>query len=160
MIRLVETSAGGQPARWILAFQKSTESWWVRWLACGRYKHVSAFGYVADVDHWVFFDWRFRTIDFIVARGRYAEQLIEYYTRDADLLGMTPDKTGGAGLRLGFWCVPAIKQLLGLRCSALRPDALWADCVRQGADIISHESAGPAADSGPDAAATAAAGAE
>jgi hypothetical protein len=159
MIRLVESSAGGQPKRWVLAFQKSTESRLVRWLACGRYKHVSAFGYVAEVDHWVFFDWRFRTIDFLVARGAAAQQLIDYYTRDADLLGMEPDRDGGAGLRIGLWCVPAIKQLLGLRCSALRPDALWADCVRQGAEIISHEDTRSAPDRArPDAATAAATG--
>lgn len=138
MISLVRNSAAGQPARWVLAFQRTTESRLIDWLASGTYKHVSAFGYIAEVDHWVFLDWRFATIDVIVARGAAATQLTGYYTRDADLLGMAPRKTGH-GMRLGLWCVPAIKHLVGIEGSALRPDALWRDCIRQGAEILSHE---------------------
>jgi hypothetical protein len=145
MIKLVSAGAGGQPARWVLCFQKTTDSRWIRWLACGRYKHVSAFGYIAEVDHWVFLDWRITTIDVIVARGTGADQMIAYYTRNADLLGMAPRKRG-RGLRLGLWCVPAVKHLLGIRGSALRPTALWKDCLRQGAEIL-HEHTEPASHS-------------
>lgn len=158
MIRLVSAGASGQPARWVLAFQRSTESPWVRLFACGRYKHVSAFGYIAEVDHWVFFDWRFPGIDVIVARGDGATQLMHHYTRDADLLGMVPLKRS-TGARFGFWCVPAIKHLLGISGGALRPDALFRDCVRQGAEILSYENARPAdLSAGPDAVAAGAAG--
>jgi len=159
MIRLVSAGAGGQPVRWVLCFQRTTESRWIRWLACGRYKHVCAFGYIAEVDHWVFLDWRISVVDVIVARGTGADQMIAYYTRDADMLGMTPQKRG-LGLRLGFYCVPAVKHLLGIRSSALRPSRLWRDCIRQGAEIL-HESARSARDSaGPHPAATGSAGAE
>jgi hypothetical protein len=145
MIRLVSAGAGGQPSRWVICFRKTTDSRWISWLACGRYKHVSAFGYIAEVDHWVFLDWRITTLDVIVARGTGADQLMAYYTRDADLLGMAPRKRG-RGLRLGLWCVPAVKHLVGIRGSALRPTALWKDCIRQGAEIL-HECARPASHS-------------
>jgi hypothetical protein len=138
MISLVRESAAGQPARWVLAFQRRTESRIVDWLAWGTYKHVSAFGHIAEVDHWLFLDWRFSTVDVIVARGQAATQLLDYYTRDADLLGMAPRKVN-RGVRLGLWCVPAIKHLVGIEGGALRPDALWRDCIRQGAEILSHE---------------------
>jgi hypothetical protein len=137
MINLVRNAAAGKPARWVLAFQRTTESRIIDWLACGTYKHVSAFGYVAEVDHWLFLDWRLATIDVIVARGTEATRLIDYYTRSADLLGMAPKKRG-RGIRLGLWCVPAIKHLVGIEGSALRPDALWRDCIRQGAEILSR----------------------
>ena len=160
MIRLVSAGAAGQPARWHLAFQRSTESRWVRWLAMGRHKHVSAFGYIPEVDHWVFFDWRFRHIDIIVARGDGATQLIAYYTRDADLLQMAPRKDGRPVHRFGFWCVPAIKHLVGISGGALRPSALWRDCIAQGAEIL-HENPRPSAiRAGPDARAAGKAGAD
>jgi hypothetical protein len=146
MIRVVPAGAAGAVARWIIAFHRSTESRWVRFFACGRYKHISAFGYVPQLDQWIFFDWRYSTVDIIVAHGTEATRFINFYTADADLLGMEPRKTG-RGFRIGFWCVPAIKQLIGIRGGALRPDALWRDCVRQGAEVL-HESARPAADPG------------
>jgi len=159
MIRLVAAGAAGQVENWVIAFHKTTESRWVRWLACGRYKHVSAFGYIRDLDAWIFFDWRYSTVDITAAHGTEATRLLNFYTADADLLGMAPRKVS-RGLRVGFWCVPAIRQLVGIRGSALRPDALWRDCLRQGAEIV-HESAGPTRDPGrSDAAAGAAAGAE
>jgi hypothetical protein len=160
MIRLVNAGAGGQPARWVLAFRRTTESRLVRWLACGRFKHVSAFGYVAEVDHWVFLDWRLAALDVIVARGTAAEHYLNHYTRDADLLGMQPRQTG-RGFRFGFWCVPAIRHLIGIKGSALRPDGLWRDCIRQGAEILSYECRPTAtAAAGPDAVAARTAGAE
>jgi hypothetical protein len=161
LIRLVATAASGQPARWVLAFQRSTESRLVNWLAFGRYKHVTAFGYVEAVDHWLFFDWRARALDLIVARGEHATQLMAHYTRDADLLGMDARPGAGTGFQAGLWCVPAIRHLVGIRGSALRPDALWRDCIAQGAEILSHEQdARPSRDHGrSDAAAAGAAGA-
>lgn len=146
MIRLVAAGAAGQVAQWIIAFHKTTESRWVNLLSAGRYKHVSACGYVRELDQWVFFDWRYSTVDIIVARGTDANRLLNFYTADADLLGMAPRKVGH-GLRLGFWCVPAIKQLVGVTGRALRPDALWRDCVLQGAEIL-HESARSAGGTG------------
>lgn len=134
MIRLVETSAAGQPERWIICFRRTSEVWWVNWLAGGRFKHVSAFGYVAAVDHWVFLDWRFACIDILIARGEAAKQLMHHYTKNADLLGMAANPDGAAhGFRFGTYCVPAVKHLLGLRSRAVRPDGLYRDCIRNGA---------------------------
>lgn len=154
MIRLVDSSAGGSPSRWILCFRRTSQVWWVRWLARGKFKHVSAFGYIAEVDHWVFLDWRFAKVDVIVARGNAATMLMHHYTGNADLLGMEARTGAGGGFRLGWYCVPAVKHLLGLRSSALRPDRLWRDCIRHGAEIL-HDGQARTAQGrdGPDAAA-------
>lgn len=138
MIRLVASGAAGQPSRWILAFHRTTDSRLVRLLACGVYKHVTAIAYIREVDHWVFLDWRFATIDVIVARGSEADRLMAYYTANSDVLGIEPREVR-CGFRVGWWCVPVIKHLIGIRGGALRPDSLWRDCIRQGAEIISHE---------------------
>jgi len=144
MIRIVSAGAAGQPAKWILAFRRTTDSRLINLLAFGRYKHVTAFGYIREVDHWVFMDWRTIALDIIVARGTDATRLINYYTRDADMLGMPARSRQIGGPQFGLWCVPAVKQLLGIRGGALRPDALWRCCIRQGAEILSHESSEPA----------------
>jgi hypothetical protein len=137
MIRVLPTDAAGMPTRWILAFQRSSPSWWVRALSCGRYKHVRAFGYVADLDAWLFFDLRFRQMDIWIARGAHARALMARYIDDCDLIGMPVVNEAGTTFRAGFWCVPAIKHLIGLRSGALRPDTLLRDCLRNGAEIIS-----------------------
>jgi len=158
MIRLVTAGAAGKPTRWILAFHRTTESRLVRLLAWGRYKHITAIAYIGEVDHWVFLDWRFATIDVIVARGVEADRLMNHFTEHADVLGIEPREVR-SGFRVGWWCVPLIKHLVGIRGGALRPDALWRDCIRQGAEIISHERPEPASHPGrPDASSAQAAG--
>jgi hypothetical protein len=38
--------------------------------------------------------------------------------------------------RLGFYCVPAVKQLLGLSCVAVTPDGLYRHLINNGGEII------------------------
>jgi hypothetical protein len=38
--------------------------------------------------------------------------------------------------RLGFWCVPAMAHLLGLKGTLFRPDALYRACLAQGGSIV------------------------
>lgn len=130
----------GEPRRWILAFARNSDTWWVRLLAFGRYKHVCAFGYVGEADTWVFYDVRLFKTHVIVARGAAAKRAMAVFAEDADLIGVEARAARGVRLPLGFWCVPAIKHLIGLRSGALRPDRLYADCLRIGAEIISDES--------------------
>lgn len=138
MIRLIPQHAAGTPSRWILAFARRSSSRWVN-LVPGRYKHVMAMGYVAEMDSWIFFDVRLGHTDLYTARGDGARQLMAHYAEGADLLGMPARRGRSAALRCGFWCVPSIKHLVGVRGGALRPDALWRDCLRQGAEILSDE---------------------
>jgi hypothetical protein len=39
-------------------------------------------------------------------------------------------------LRLGFWCVPAMAHLLGLRGFMFRPNALYRACLAQGGAVV------------------------
>lgn len=138
MIKLVPLHAAGTPSRWILAFARRSTSRWVNRVP-GKYKHVMAMGYVAEMDSWVFFDWRLGHADIYAARGDGAKQLMAHYADGADLLGMPARRDRSAAIRCGLWCVPSVKHLVGIRGGALRADALWRDCLRQGAEILSDE---------------------
>src|SRR5262245_30080932 len=119
--------------RWVLVFQRHADAWWCRWLACGRYKHVQAYAYVPGLKMWLLYDVRQGKTDLVVARdGPEAEWLIKEFSRGADLISMPVGLSSGQWFRVGFWCVPAIKHLIGLRSGALRPDALWRDCIAAG----------------------------
>jgi hypothetical protein len=158
MIRVISTDGIGKPRRWLLCFKRRSDSRIVSLLAAGRYKHVLAFGYVEEFDAWLFFDLRFRHLDIQIARGAAARRLMAGYIDGATLLGIPARDTGS--LALGFWCVPAIAKLIGLNSGALRPDALFRDCLAQGGEIVAdeHQPAIPAARSHAESAAATGAG--
>ena len=41
--------------------------------------------------------------------------------------------------RFGFYCVPAIKHLLGLKCVALTPDGLYRAVIKAGGTIVGQQ---------------------
>lgn len=120
------------PPIWTLVFgTKSTRPWLDR-LIVGKYKHVRAFAYVPGLHVWVFYDVHVGGTDIIVAAdGEPAQRLIGGWMQDADLIRMPRMKHGTFPPTLGF-CVPAIKRLIGLRSGALRPSALYRDCLANG----------------------------
>lgn len=131
----------GQPARWILGFDRTARHWAPAvFCARSKYKHVSAAGYVPEADAWMFVDVCFDRTRLIVTRGADARRVMAELWGDADLIGIDAQPAGSSCYRLGFWCVPAIKHLIGLRSYAMLPDALWRDCVKAGGKVISEGS--------------------
>lgn len=155
MGRLLPTDSIGAPTRWLLVFNHKAETWWSRLAACGRLKHVRAFGYVADADAYVFFDPQFEGMSIQIARGDGARRLMVEWCQDADVLAIDARPSF---LIFRFFmpllCTTAIAHLIGLPVSALRPSALYRKCLQNGATVVngqtSRHSPGPA---GPDAAA-------
>jgi hypothetical protein len=45
-----------EPERWVLVFQRESKVWWVRLLACGKYKHVAAYAYLPGFKAWLIYD--------------------------------------------------------------------------------------------------------
>lgn len=127
----------GEPVRWILAFSRETSIPWLRRLPL-TYRHVSAFGYVgAGVDTWLFYSWRTDRVQISAARGDEAVRtLMHAFTQDADMLGIDARPGVALGFRLGSWCVPAVKHLIGLRSRAITPAGLYRDCIAAGAQPI------------------------
>jgi len=121
-----------QPKNWTLVFNRRSATRWAAWLAMGRYKHVRAYAYVPYLHVWVFFDPKLSGIDIIIAAdGEPANTMIAAWIFNADLVRMQRSPKYPGFPLLGF-CVPAIKRLLGLRCVSLRPDALYAYCLKNG----------------------------
>ncbi|MCC7047195.1 MAG: hypothetical protein IT562_10820 [Alphaproteobacteria bacterium] len=135
MIRIIDDQAA-EPQYWTLVFNRTTTHRWARMLACGRYKHVSAYAFLPAFRQWLFFDVHPHRTQIIVASdGRAALALIAERSQDADLMRIRVQNGRSVlGGRVGFYCVPAVKHLIGLRSGALRPDALWRDCLKAGGE--------------------------
>lgn len=135
MITVLHGPLISRPETWVLAFARTAASPWVRWLVWGRYKHVRAYGYVPFLHVWLFYDATFTGIEVIVAAdGEAARAQIAGWIDGCDLVRMPrrPHANASPVLAMCGWCVPAIKRLIGLRCGALRPDALYEHCLRNG----------------------------
>lgn len=126
----------GEPTHWYVCFCHRAATAWMERLPIGRYKHVRAFGCVAAVNTWVFFDSAFDRTTVKIARGEAARQLMAEWLTDSDIVRMAMVRRKTMRPRLGGWCVPAVKHLLGISSGALRPDALWRDCLRLGGEVI------------------------
>lgn len=130
------------PTKWFVVFHKTTTRRWIRWLACGRYKHVSLFGYAEAAAAWVLYDVGLERTEIAVIPDRFFDGVMARHIADADVIEM--EATKGARLRFGgHYCVPAVGHVLGLRVCALRPDALYRHCLANGGKLIgdhAHES--------------------
>lgn len=131
----VPTDGAGAPLRWMIVFRRDTAAWWVRLLAWGEYKHVRAFAYVGECDTYIFYDVARGRTSIFAARGAGARALMLDWTKDADVLAMSPV---GEARRMPvlFLCTTTIRHLLGLPSGALRPDRLFRDCLDHGAELI------------------------
>ena len=122
-----------QPLVWMLVFERLASTRFLNFAAMGKYKHVKAFGYVPFLHVWTFFDPSWNRTELIIAQdGRPAAYLIEKWVVDADVMEFARLEAEWLLPPLGGWCVPQIKRLIGLRSGALRPDALWRDCLANG----------------------------
>lgn len=123
----------GEPTHWQLCFSRKSVT--AAWLPIGTYKHVRAFGCVAEISTWIFFDPAFSRTTIRVARGDAARTLIGEFAHQADVLRIKARDRAGAPPIFG-WCAPAVAHLLGLPSGALRPDTLFRDCLRQGGELL------------------------
>jgi len=128
-----------EPAAWVLVFSRTSKTWWVRWLAWGRYQHVKAFAFVPAVNVYVFYDWALDRQGIVVAPNN--DETVKGYLAEfidgCDLISAPLRVAARPRVQFGFlYCVPAIKHLIGLRSRALRPDRLWRDCLAAGGTTI------------------------
>lgn len=134
-----------QPAVWTLVFSKTSPTWWCRWLAFGKYKHVRAYAYVPFLHVWVFYDVHLAGTDIIVAAdGDAAMRQIGSWIADADLVNFRAVRREGKWYSvplLGF-CVPAMCRLIGLPGSALLPTSFFRQCLAHGGHLIEERTHG------------------
>lgn len=123
-----------EPTEWNVVFHKTTRWRWLRWLACGRFKHVSAFAYCPGFRAWLVYDTQLSgTRLMLLANGDKARATLKRYTADCEIVTIARQhQRPHWSSRIGFYCVPATKHLLGVRCAAMRPDALYRHLIQIG----------------------------
>jgi hypothetical protein len=145
-----------EPTYWNVVFHPSVT--WFHRMVLGRFQHVSAFTYIPGTGAWIMVDcqWGGMRIAFIPRIN-----VLVAYTSDCSVIKFDRVYAPFAlASRFGFYCVPAIKQLLGLSCVAATPDGLYRHLIRHGGELISGQRVDTAAAAaGSDAAGRTAAGA-
>jgi hypothetical protein len=117
-----------EPTYWNVVFHPSTGR--LARILVGRFQHVSAFTYIAGFRAWVLYDcqWGGTRIGFFSQVG----PLIVYSRGCAIIKFDRAYRPLAIASRFGFYCVPAVKQLLGLSCVAAFPDGLYRHLVANG----------------------------
>lgn len=122
-------------ASWNVVFLRAPRTSWWDWLTEERWRHVCAFGYSVEAGAWVIIDPADTSTRIVVTSedglDAWLDQRAGYIT---SILRMPVQENCGLVGRLGFWCVPAVKHLLGFRSGAFRPSALYRDLVNAGAE--------------------------
>lgn len=142
MGEVVNTVRISEPNVWFLVFHRKSTNRVLSFLAFGEFKHVAAFGYCPRVGMWLVYDVTW-TGTRVVLMDKAA--IIEW-TRGCEILQV--DKIGarmGWSSRIGFYCVGAVKHLLGLRCVAATPCQLYRHILRNGGVNIGSGQPAPAA---------------
>jgi hypothetical protein len=130
-------SPGVEPATWFVFFETRARSRWLSWLALGRFKHVSAAGWIPESGHWVFYDVSLRRSRIaVITDGALAWEHMSRIRDHAVTVAFSPRDGRRFWFRVGFWCVPAIAHLVGCRPQALRPDGLYRALLRQGGALV------------------------
>ena len=124
-----------EPYAWIVIFNPVSDSRLIRTICFGRFKHVAAVAYVPDIRVWVTYDVGFfGTRITMVPKGQ--EHQFNNWIEGCTLVVMMKKNFMRKSPPVFGWCVPAIKRLIGVKSSALRPDALYRHYLRDGGKII------------------------
>ena len=132
-----------EPTEWNVVFHTKTQWWWLRWV--GKFKHVSAFAYVPGFRAWLVYDTQLSgTRLMLLANGDNARATLKAYTTGCEIVTMARQgQSMGIFNRFGYYCVPSVKHLIGLKSTAILPDRLFADCLRSGQLIVKPKDAAP-----------------
>lgn len=124
----------GMPPNWFVAFYNDDQRYWWSGLCRDGFRHVAAFGYCADQAVWLLYDVAMtRTLIRALTPGQM-DAWVERLPANRRILAYQPQVEPRApGLRVGFWCTPAVIHLVGARSRALRPEAFYRDLLAQGA---------------------------
>ncbi len=127
------TAAGIEAKRWTVVFHRQAENRFFSAIAMGRFKHVSALAWIPELSQWWIYDVGFRRTRLrILEDGQIAQGVVAGIVRGNATVTIDVREDGLPWMRLGLFCTTAVSHLLGLRCSALRPDALYRHLVAKG----------------------------
>ena len=123
------------PSYWNVVFHPSLTR--LNRLVLGRFQHVSAFTYIPGTGAWLLYDCQWGGVRLaLIPRIN----VLVAYTRGCAVVKFDRRYERFAlASRLGYYCVPAIKQLLGLSCVAATPDGLYRHLIANGGELISGQ---------------------
>lgn len=135
---------GIEARRWTVVFHRKAENRFFAVIACGQFKHVSALAWIPELSQWWVYDVGFRRTRLSVLEdGAHAQATIAGIVKGNATITIDVREDGLPLMRLGLFCTTAVSHLLGLRCSALRPIALYRHLVAKGG-VVRDDGAGKA----------------
>ncbi len=126
-----------EPPTWYVVFGQDSRAFWLDKILHPGFRHVMVFGWVPGRNLWLVYDVSLgRTTVGVVGKAEIEQWIGWARTRGHVLAWRNKRVRREVRWRAGFWCVPAIKHLLGLRCVALTPRQLYRWMLRNGAERV------------------------
>jgi hypothetical protein len=139
---------GIEAARWTVVFHRKSDHWFFRAIALGHFKHVSALAWVPELGQWWIYDVGFRRTRIkVLVDGEQAKAIVGAIIRGNATVTVDVRDDQLPWMRLGMFCTTAVSHLIGVRCAALRPDALYRKLIASGG-VLRDDAIEPTPDSG------------
>jgi hypothetical protein len=121
---------------WLVFFGEADGApWWSRFLAPG-FRHVTAAAWFDDQQRWVLIDpTRRGTVVLIYRQDQFGGRFQQLMDSSSVVLRVVAKRSRTA-TPFGWWCTGSVKALLGVRCRALSPAALYRHLLRNGAETV------------------------
>lgn len=122
---------------WMIIFHRRSARW-VEMVLPGRFKHVSAAGFIPQTQAWIILSWELGRLRVGMMPDAEFDAFLSGWCLEGDgLLRMkAPDfDQGPVRPRFVGTCTGMISHILGLKRGALRPDRLWHVLLENGAEI-------------------------
>jgi hypothetical protein len=125
------------PRLWLIFFSdgSAAPTWW-SWMLPKGFRHVSAASFYADQRRWVHFAPTRGGTVIEVFRSKEFDGRLAQLTRDSSAVLRVPGLDGRRHAPASFFCVGAVKGLLGVRCLAISPRGLFRWLLRNGAERV------------------------
>lgn len=138
-MELVPRRAVYEPDFWVVVFHRRSVNWVFSLIAMGRFKHVSAFGWVPGLNVWLLYDHGYRRTQVAVLPDTEAAKAeLAVFVGDGAMVRMPVRQTARRLRRVGLFCTTSVAHLIGLSSGALRPDRLFRHCMENGGVLIDH----------------------
>lgn len=131
-----ENSPNLLPRLWLVFFSSGhVPSWWSRFLRPG-FRHCCAASFYSDLGLWVYFNpTRRGTVIQIFTPDEFGPRFQGLINESAAIVRVRSQHCRRSA-SAAFFCVGAIKALLGIRSGALVPMGLYRDLLRIGAEQV------------------------
>jgi hypothetical protein len=121
---------------WLIFFSECrSTAWWARVFRPG-WRHVAAAAYFAGAERWLYFDPVAPGLHVDVDDGEAFHARYEHLMRTSTAVLRFASQHERGAMPATFFCVGAIKALVGIRSRALSPRALYRDLLARGAEIV------------------------